>query len=101
MNIRADSKKAMKQRAKELRLGRLYGRDLCACGSTLKCDGICRETHSNGVTVSCTALYRLDPPKRIDKKRGNKRGFTRSDSVKSDKEVNRDRFREKRLRGKG
>jgi len=53
-----------KKKEKNKKLFSLLGIDLCACGAshTLKCFGICRETHINPKTkiVKCTSLYQID-----------------------------------------
>lgn len=57
----SNNKKAIKRAA---RLRNLLGVDLCACGAmhTLKCEGVCRESHrdENG-KVNCNELYHVDP----------------------------------------
>lgn len=60
---RGHNKKNREQK-KITRLMRLLGTDLCACGGghKLKCQGLCREHHTNPKTgkVECAALYQID-----------------------------------------
>jgi len=57
-----NKKKREDKRVRRLRL--LLGTDLCACGGghLLRCNGMCREQHTNQKTgtVECPEVYRID-----------------------------------------
>jgi len=69
--------KEQKKRAKMIaKLKKLLGIDFCACGTqyVAKCDGICRESHTNSSgKVECGELYQVEisqtKPRRKEKKR--------------------------------
>ena len=56
--------KKKKEQKKIERLKRLLGIDLCACGGghQLRCQGVCKESHTNPKTekVECGELYQID-----------------------------------------
>jgi len=98
---KADTRKQKRMQLKAIRNRRLLGRDLCACGSSMRCDGVCRNTHLNSVNVVvCPSVYRLEPPKKIERK-GKRKPFLKKSPEKNEKEVNRQRFFEKRTHRKG
>lgn len=57
-------KKNKQELKKTERLRRLLGIDLCACvgDHRLRCDGVCRERHTNTKTgrVECGEMYRIE-----------------------------------------
>lgn len=63
MNDRSENKKKKEQK-KNSRRKKGAGLDLCACGGghQLKCEGICREKHTNSKTgcVECGELYQIE-----------------------------------------
>jgi hypothetical protein len=102
-NEKGRNKKKKEQKKKD-RLFRLVGTDLCACsgGHQSKCDGVCREAHTNSKTgiVKCGEMYQID---QSELGRGNSRRpkrdwkFGKQKEVKDNKESKQER-RQKRER---
>ena len=105
-NEKGRNKKKREQKRIE-RLKRLLGIDLCACGGghKLRCQGICRECHTNSNTkkVECVAVYQIDRsevkqsdsrrPKRTWKYGRQKEGNENKQSKQERREkMERDRF---------
>lgn len=104
-NERGRNKKNREQK-KIARLMRLLGIDLCACGGgqKLKCQGVCREHHTNPKTgkVECVALYQVDCSEvkrnnsrrsKLDRKQDNKKNVDESKLAKDQRrgKIERDR----------
>jgi hypothetical protein len=98
-NEKGRNKKKKEQKKKD-RLFRLVGTDLCACsgGHQSKCDGVCREAHTNSKTgiVKCGEMYQID---QSENSRRPKRDwkFGKQKEVKDNKESKQER-RQKRER---
>jgi hypothetical protein len=53
----------VKDKHKNERLKRFLGKDMCACGNQLLCEGICRREHRQGNKTVCGELYHITIPK--------------------------------------
>jgi len=85
-----------KSRKKKEKLNELIGVDLCSCFPMFfgKCAGICRATHTQGKTVECFCLYRVESTDEyIALNRKGKRSNDKGRDESSDKDRRRERFR--------
>ena len=84
-----------KSRRKKEKLNELIGVDLCSCFPMFvgKCAGICRATHTQGKTVNCFCLYRVEQTEEYValNKKGRKPKQKETDEF-SDKQRRRERF---------
>lgn len=94
--------KKKREKKKIERLKRMLGIDLCACGHKLRCQGKCREKHTNPNTgkVECGECYQID---HSEVKQGGPRRPKRTWRYGRQKEVSenqqdKDRRRERRER---
>lgn len=78
-----------------VRIRALLGVDLCACGRTnsAKCEGACRQAHMRGRVVRCAEVYQVQPPRKAQRP---KRHRPFKPAAKTEKDVARQRFDEKR-----
>lgn len=88
------SRERKKKIAKANKLRPFLNVDMCACCTLMKCEGVCREAHTNGAgEVVCFELYQIDPAlinlKEKDKRRG--RGVDKTDTQEHSDEKRRRR----------
>ena len=86
-----------KKIAKANKLRPFLGVDMCACCSLMKCEGPCREAHTNDTgVVKCFELYQIDPSlinlKEKDKRRGKRVDKTDTQEHSDDKRRRRDKI---------
>ena len=95
------TKERKKKIAKANRLRPFLGVDMCACCPLMKCEGICRETHTNDAgEVIFFELYQIDPAliilKEKDKRKGRRVDNTDTQEHSDEKRRRRDKIQRKK-----
>ncbi len=73
--------------------------DMCACCTLMKCEGPCREAHTNDTgVVKCFELYQIDPALIIlkDKRRGRRVDKTDTQEHSDEKRRRRDKIQRRK-----
>lgn len=94
-------KKKKNTKAKRLKI--VLGVDLCACGPNhkMKCDGPCREAHTDPNTgdVKCFELYQIDPKlTKVDDRKGRRQKSSLM-SEKNEHDAEKQKRRNKFIKG--